>query len=97
MGLIQSAEGLIKQQADLSQARRKAAADKPGLDLYQLIPCLQPGAYFGPLWADFGLPILHNYMSHFLIRNQTVMLKKTPGSILDCKEIKPVNPKGNQR
>ena len=26
----------------------------------------------------------------------TVVLKKTPESPLDCKEIKPVNPKGNQ-
>ena len=42
MGLIQSVEGLIKQQAYLSQARRKAAADNLGLDLYQLIPCFQP-------------------------------------------------------
>ena len=27
---------------------------------------------------------------------QTVVLEKTPDSSLDCKEIKPVNPKGNQ-
>ena len=27
---------------------------------------------------------------------QTVVLEKTPESPLDCKEIKPVNPKGNQ-
>ena len=27
---------------------------------------------------------------------QTVVLDKTPESPLDCKEIKPVNPKGNQ-
>ena len=27
---------------------------------------------------------------------QTVMLEKTPESPLDCKEIKPVHPKGNQ-
>ena len=27
---------------------------------------------------------------------QTVVLEKTLGSLLDCKEIKPVNPKGNQ-
>ena len=27
---------------------------------------------------------------------ETVVLEKTPESPLDCKEIKPVNPKGNQ-
>ena len=27
---------------------------------------------------------------------QTVVLEKTFKSLLDCKEIKPVNPKGNQ-
>ena len=27
---------------------------------------------------------------------QAVMLEKTLGSPLDCKEVKPVNPKGNQ-
>ena len=27
---------------------------------------------------------------------QTVVLEKTPESPLDCKEIKPVSPKGNQ-
>ena len=27
---------------------------------------------------------------------QTVVLEKTPESLLDSKEIKPVNPKGNQ-
>ena len=29
-------------------------------------------------------------------RFQTVVLEKTPESPLDCKETKPVNPKGNQ-
>lgn len=50
MGLIQSAESLIKQQADLSQARRKAAADNPGLDLYQLIFV----SSLGPILDYFG-------------------------------------------
>ena len=31
-----------------------------------------------------------------LIKSRTVMLEKTLQSLLDCKEIKPVNPKGNQ-
>ena len=92
MGLIQSVEGLIKQQAYLSQARRKAAAQT--LDLICISSSLVSSllAYF----ADFVLPILQNYMSHFLIRNRTVVLEKTLGSPLDCKEIKPINPKGNQ-
>ena len=31
-----------------------------------------------------------------LILSQAVVLQKTPESLLDCKGIKPVNPKGNQ-
>ena len=59
-----------------------------------LLLCLCP--FFFLLWRRYLSlnlePTINPKKWHF----QTVVLEKTPESPLDCKEIKPVNPKGNQ-
>ena len=40
--------------------------------------------------------MLSEISSHKETNTVSVVLEKTPESPLDCKEIKPVNPKGNQ-
>ena len=59
----------------------------------------------GPYSQSYGFSSSHVWMwklDHKVSRTLknwcfwTVMLEKTPDSPLDCKEIKPVNPKGNQ-
>ena len=54
---------------------------------------LPPGASSNWLWCVFDmLPSLF----FFFLSLQTVVLEKILESLLDSKEIKPVNPKGNQ-
>ena len=59
----------------------------------------------GPSSLSYGLPSSHvwmwelNYKESWVPKNWcfwTVVLEKTLESPLDCKELKPVNPKGNQ-
>ena len=58
--------------------------------------------YFAMSSQSYGLSTSHVWMNHkesWVPRNWcfwTVVLEKTLESPLDCKEIKPVNPKGNQ-
>ena len=44
-------------------------------------------------WTELNVQLLSNCLSRYF---RTVVLEKTLESPLDCKEIKPVNPKGNQ-
>ena len=59
----------------------------------------------GPYSQSYGFSSSYVWMWEFdhkegwVLKNWcfwTVVLEKTPESLLDCKEIKPVNPKGNQ-
>ena len=45
-------------------------------------------------FGDIATTICRSYIMHWCL--QTVVLEKALESPLDCKEIKPVNPKGNQ-
>ena len=47
-----------------------------------------------PGHATLGILVFSGVHYYFLLRMS--LLKKTLESLLDCKEIKPVNPKGNQ-
>ena len=46
--------------------------------------------------CDPDLGLVWTNSAHYPLTVQTVVLEKTLESSLDCKEIKPVNPKGNQ-
>ena len=71
-------------------------------------PRSAPGYYFankGPSSQSYGFSSSHvwmwelEYKESWVLKNWcfwTVVLEKTLESPLDCKEIKPVNPKGNQ-
>ena len=71
-------------------------------------PIKKPRYYFankGPSSPSFGFSSSHVWMWELIYKESwvlknwcfwTVVLEKTPESSLDCKEIQPVHPKGNQ-
>ena len=46
--------------------------------------------------ADIGVNMARIHMVNLFLKANNVLLKKTLESPLDCKEIQPINPKGNQ-
>ena len=77
-------------------------------DLSQILPSVQMALWALyviclPFWCIFFLNFsqafyfcLHFYYGNFKLYTKVVVLEKTLESPLDCKEIQPVHPKGNQ-
>ena len=73
-----------------------------GLTAFYAQDCSFPEGLYSDKWKAFFAPLLSPELDHkegWVLRNWcswTVVLEKTLESPLDCKKIKPVNPKGNQ-
>ena len=54
--------------------------------------------HLGWIWreADIGVNMARIHTVNLFLKANNVLLKKTLESPLDCKEIQPINPKGNQ-
>ena len=73
-----------------------------GLTAFYAQDCSFPEGLYSDKWKAFFTPLLSpelDYKEGWVLKNWcswTVVLEKTLESPLDCKKIKPVNPKGNQ-